>query len=658
MSKDTSAKKKAINPSLLTLIIILAVSAFTVGLILLGNLYFDLKTYPQQNNVIDLSGCDFDSGESAYLTGNWNVYNDCFLVSDNVNHPQVSASVKVPATFYDAFVISSAASGDAVSYECSVSNINAEEMLTLYIPNISGAYRIYVNGILVSYNGEPAKDAETAWSSSSHSDLPFFIEDDGVYNVVVELSSKNSMGLYMPVKLANYESVKSAETSSVAMRFLICGIVLSCAMIFIILKYLVHRELYSLWLPILSFVLLLRLLLSGDGYAVFQPILFGISYETISMLTFVLTFVIKLISLIYIAKCLKIKIADNVYVSFSAVFLVLTLGINFFPDTVFNAYYYLLLQLVSVIVDIYIINKICIEIKKKTEYALLYLLSYIIIVIGVLVDVFFANGIIHINCSAFMPVCFLLFVLFTSIIHSLRVKKLFGYALSAQKLESELERANFSIMLSQIQPHFMYNALNTIKSLIKRDPDKAEKAVIDFSMYLRGNMDSLTQIDPISFKEELAHIKHYCNIEQLRFGDKLDIFYEIGPDDFYVPVLSVQPIVENAIKHGVTKKAEGGSVTLSTEEDKDNYYIIVEDDGKGFDVEKAMNIQDENRSHVGIKNIKDRFENIMSAKVTIESEIGKGSKVTVSLPKDKNVKSIQESIEFQKKASELEEMKI
>ena len=204
----------------------------------------------------------------------------------------------------------------------------------------------------------------------------------------------------------------------------------------------------------------------------------------------------------------------------------------------------------------------------------------------------------------------------------------------------------------------MYNALNTIKSLIKRDPEKAEKAVIDFSLYLRGNMDSLTKTDPIPFSEELAHVKYYCNIEQLRFQDKLDIFYEIGPDSFFVPTLSVQPIVENAIKHGVTKKAEGGSVTISTDEDEENYYIIVEDDGVGFDVRSAFNKQYDNRSHVGLKNIKERFETIMGATVSVESEIGKGSKFTVKLPKNKNVSSLQEIDSLDKKSDIIEEMEI
>ena len=171
-------------------------------------------------------------------------------------------------------------------------------------------------------------------------------------------------------------------------------------------------------------------------------------------------------------------------------------------------------------------------------------------------------------------------------------------------------------------------------------------------------MDSLTQKDPIPFREELEHVKYYCNIEKLRFQDKLDIYYEIGPDSFFVPTLSIQPIVENAIKHGVTKKPEGGTVTVSTYEDDKNFYIKVEDDGKGFDVSTLDTEQNDGRSHIGISNIKQRFSDIMGGTVSIESKEGVGTRVTVTLPKDKNVETLKQSLELQSDKDIFGEMNI
>ena len=109
-------------------------------------------------------------------------------------------------------------------------------------------------------------------------------------------------------------------------------------------------------------------------------------------------------------------------------------------------------------------------------------------------------------------------------------------------------------MVSQIRPHFMYNALSSIAALCKLDPDTAYDATITFSDYLRGNMDSLKQTAPIPFEKELEHLKKYLHIEKMRFGNKLNIVYDICATDFEIPQLTVQPLAENAVKHGISKK--------------------------------------------------------------------------------------------------------
>ena len=657
--KSSSDGRLILKSNLLTVAVIAVICVSVIALAFIGNGYAEKTSLQDEKGYFDLAGVNFDGGDRVYLNGNWEYYEGQFIVSDGLENPSITSSVFVPYAY--SRVLDSQQftnSTGYASYRCTIKNVAASDYLTIYIPSIACPYRIFINNISVTESGSVDRISENMWSNSTHEGIPFLLESSGEYNIVIELCGKNNAILSMPVKLANNTYDNLYRSRDAAFRFVMCGIVATSAFIFIILKRFANRDLYSLWLPVLCFVLLVRMLFTGESYFVIQSFLFNISFEDIGLMSFAATFIIKLISLVYITKCLKIKTADNVFVAFSATFLLLALAISFVPNSIFDIYYFTILQLLSSIIDIYLINKLCIEIVRKTEDALLYLLSYVFMLVGIIIDVLYSNGAIHVNCSAVMPTCFLLFVAFTAVIHTRRISKIFSFALDAQRLETELERANNSIMLSQIQPHFMYNALNTIKSLIKRDPPKAEQAVIDFSMYLRGNMDSLTKVDPIPFSEELEHIKHYCNIELLRFQDKLDVFYEIGPEDFYVPTLSVQPIVENAIKHGVTKRPEGGSVTISTDEDEKNYYIVVEDDGVGFDVNSIAKREDPKRSHVGIKNISERLKLIMGADVVIESVVGTGSRVTVKLPKDRNVKTLQESLELNERTNALKEMEI
>lgn len=642
------------NLLLLLIIVLLALNALIV--IFAGG--GSLQAESNDLAVFDLSGVSFDSGEHVYLRGNWEFFYNSLIETDDNVPAKVSTYMSVPSSWNSVFNSENEyLSGGYASYRCTIANVSAEEPLTVYVPNIACAYNVYVNGSLVSSSGDVTKEKKV-WTEASHESIPFTLSAGNDYEIVIEVAAENYSGLYMTPVVSNYRSDLSYTGTMTALRFALCGMVFSCGFIFFILRHFVNKSLYSIWLPVLSFVLFLRMIITAEGYAFTQPMFFNLSYEQMTLFIFASTFIIKLVALIYMMKCIGISVQENTVVYFCAIFLALAVGTNFLPNSVFDIYYFVILQLLSTILDIYIINKLCIEIINKTPYSLLYLMSYLFMVSGVTVDSLYINGLVPYRCSSYMPICFFLFVLFTTIIHALRIKKMYSYALETQTLEKELENANMSIMLSQIQPHFLYNALNTIKALIRRDPPKAEKAIIDFSLYLRGNMDSLSKTDPIPFSEELDHIKYYCNIEQMRFPDKLEIYFDIGPDKFYVPTLSVQPIVENAIKHGVTKKAEGGSVTIETKEDEKNYYIIVEDDGVGFNVETVWDNIDKSRSHVGIENITDRLESMMGAAVSIDSEVGRGTKITIKLPKNRNVKTIQESLELNNNKNLFKEMEI
>lgn len=224
----------------------------------------------------------------------------------------------------------------------------------------------------------------------------------------------------------------------------------------------------------------------------------------------------------------------------------------------------------------------------------------------------------------------MVFIASVVLVHFGDTVEAFKQARKTAELQKELSDMNMTLMLSQIQPHFLYNALNTIKYLIKKDPKTAESAIVKFSNYLRANMDSLTQKEPIPFKKELEHVRNYIYIECLRFGDRLNVEYHIEYEDFTIPPLTIQPIAENAIKYGINQRVDGGTLKISTHDDQENIFIIVEDNGIGFDVNEQKN---DGRSHIGIKNIKTRLREMSNAQVNIESIRDVGTKVTIIIPK-------------------------
>ena len=198
------------------------------------------------------------------------------------------------------------------------------------------------------------------------------------------------------------------------------------------------------------------------------------------------------------------------------------------------------------------------------------------------------------------------------------------------KHEKEQTRLQFAAMISQIQPHFVYNSLSVIAALCEDDPKLAAKAADTFSDYLRENIDFAGKSKPVSFSEELKHIKTYVWLEQLRFPNKLQMEYDIKCSDFGVPALSVQPLVENAIKHGICKTRYGGTVKLCTFEDDDYYVVTVSDDGTGFDISKPLN---DGKQHVGIENAGFRIKEMFDGSLDIVSAPGSGTKVSIKIPK-------------------------
>lgn len=183
------------------------------------------------------------------------------------------------------------------------------------------------------------------------------------------------------------------------------------------------------------------------------------------------------------------------------------------------------------------------------------------------------------------------------------------------------------IMMTQIQPHFLFNALNTIRALYAKDSPLAERTLEDFSAYLRQNLESLSQTDLIPVTKELEHTRLYAEIEKQRFPN-VQVEYRIEDSQFEVPALTIQPLVENAIRHGVRGR-EAGLVIVSAASEAGGHRVTVADNGVGFDPKQQLSTEE---LHIGIRNVKERVEKMCGGELILTSEIGKGTSVTMLFP--------------------------
>jgi two-component system LytT family sensor kinase len=200
-----------------------------------------------------------------------------------------------------------------------------------------------------------------------------------------------------------------------------------------------------------------------------------------------------------------------------------------------------------------------------------------------------------------------------------------------------LAEAEVRALRAQIAPHFVYNALTAIASFVRTDPDRARDLLIDFADFTRYSFQQHGEFTTLG--EELRSIERYLVLEQARFGDRLAVTLRIAPEVLAlpVPVLSVQPLVENAVRHGLARKAGPGRVTILAEDVGNEALIVVEDDGVGEDPERirAALSGDVEGDAVGLGNVDGRLRSVFGDDygLVVETAPGAGTKVTVRIPK-------------------------
>ncbi len=223
----------------------------------------------------------------------------------------------------------------------------------------------------------------------------------------------------------------------------------------------------------------------------------------------------------------------------------------------------------------------------------------------------------------------------------LGLAQLFSTQLELSKLEEQsklLTKAELRILQSQMNPHFLFNTLNTISILCRVNPSAAREVTRELAKYYRQNLRKNNE-ELIDIYKELEHVKSYLSIEKVRFNNKLNVEYRIDRDlECLIPPLTIQPLVENAVIHGILPKDEGGTIVIRAENHGEKCCIVVEDNGVGMDettLKKFLNM--EFTDSIGVYNVRERLRHIFGEdhRYTITSKRGAGTSVTIVLPRHK-----------------------
>ena len=193
----------------------------------------------------------------------------------------------------------------------------------------------------------------------------------------------------------------------------------------------------------------------------------------------------------------------------------------------------------------------------------------------------------------------------------------------------EITNQKASINVLQMRPHFIYNTMMSIYYLCEQDPGKAQQVTLDFTSYLRKNFTAIVSEDTIPFRDELEHTHAYLAVEQVRHEDKIFVEFDTPHMQFRLPPLTLQPIVENAVKHGMDPDGDPLHISVKTRRTNDGSEIIIENDGASYDP------ADGDEPHIALNNIRQRLEMMCNGKLEITPCEGGGTSVRITIPSEK-----------------------
>lgn len=275
--------------------------------------------------------------------------------------------------------------------------------------------------------------------------------------------------------------------------------------------------------------------------------------------------------------------------------------------------------LISPLVVVTILNIVGV-IKRRKKLSKRYCIALLVYLLPMTVSVFFH---MFLEAEVSVVLCMALFALIR-----------FGLILADNmdqfiRQQREIANQRADIMVLQMRPHFIYNTMMDIYYLCDQDPQKAKRVTLDFTTYLRKNFTAIASEDTVPFTAELEHTRAYLAVEQAQFEDSLFVSFNVPHTMFRVPPLTLQPIVENAVKHGLRASGDPIHISVVTRRTDSVSEITVEDDGPG------LAPADDNEPHIALNNIRQRLEWMCNGELTIAAREGGGTLVKVTIPESK-----------------------
>lgn len=597
-----------------------------------------------KNGRVDLTADHFAGQPLVALNGYWQFYWGRLLSPQDFSNgdgPAPDFLIKVPGGWNDRGAGTGIAADHGVAtYRLLVTYPAELSDPALSLKRVTRAFKVYANGELLAEVGKVSgrmDDYQPGYELLTV-DLPPEGQELELIIQVANLDYARGGLRESPI----FGSAKAMEKNSLTMLVLQVFFAGSVFIFFIyyLLLFLLQREnRSSLYFSLVCLIAALRALIWGETPLLIlfpqAPFVIGIYINYITgyfLLPLVILFVNSIYPALYRKRTIILAIAPNLF------FIALLMG----PSAMlplFNDYFYLLMLLQM----IFVISLLLKAVLRRKDYALLMLVSVGTMFTANLADALNYMGIGKTSITYMTMFGTLVVISALSFVQAMQQRDLYEQLLvynkkmlEAEELKEKIRSTEIAFLQAQIKPHFLYNALNAIANVSEKDGMQGSSLILDLAAYFRNNVD-LKNLDKMATLEnELESVRRYFNIEQARFGEKIKLELKVSASlTEKVPILILQPLVENAVRHGITRRPGGGRVTVSAEKVAAGLAFTIEDNGAGMNVDLIKDILEGKGTSqsVGLLNIHQRLLLYYGRGLTIESEPGHGTKVSFVIPK-------------------------
>lgn len=576
-----------------------------------------------ENGTLNMESWNVKDQKIIRLDGEWEFYWNKLVGMNDLGIIKPDLNVAVPSSWDSYSVNHKRLNGTGYgTYRLHVkTSLPKDTMLGLRVYTFSSAYRLYIDETLVSSSGTVGVNAAEE-RGEYQPKVVFFNVPSNDFDIIIQVSNftYDRGGFWYSIFMGNPDKIIRLHDRYMAKEISVLGALFVISLFFLAI-YMLRKELrYALYFACLCFTLAVSVDMVGQFLLV--RLIPGLSFKFIILLWYSFTTWLLFFLILFINELFKSRFSEIVVKIYFGISVILQILFITTPTTFYTKLAYIsnCFDIAGALCSVIIV---AIGIKNGNRDGWLNIASMVIALITYIHDDLYWTNVINSEYGEFSYIGLFLFILLQMMIQANRIRHF-----QDQKVAAELR-----FLQAQIKPHFLFNALNTFNSLSIYDIEKARELLTDFSNYLRRSFSfkDINQFAPLKNEVELA--KAYTKIEKARFEERLDVDFKVSNDtDVNIPILILQPVIENAIIHGVLPKPEGGRVEVTVREEDRMLTFSVKDNGIGMSREKTRDILKHKGDGVGLSNINNRLIKLYGKGLSIYSEPSVGTEVSWRVP--------------------------